>query len=278
MLKKIITHLLPLYADQEIATANAWWILESITKKSKTTLLLTRYTLTKHEKAQLQEWLHALLIKQMPLQYLVGEIPFLNLILTVRPPILIPRPETEAWCAHLIEQLHTIPPNFTILDMCTGSGCIGLALAQALAHAHVTALDIDPRACTLAQENALKNSIKNYKIIESDLFSALPKAAKFDLIVANPPYISFEVWQTLENHVKLWEAQHALAAHDQGLALIRAIISGAHKHLKQNARLAIEIGYDQGIVVKNIMREHGFHQVQIQQDLSGHDRVVTGTL
>lgn len=278
LVQNLAQQLLPVYEELPVATSNAWWIIEALTKKTKANLIRDSYfELTQDQQQTLTSWLHDILHNQKPLQYIIGEVSFLQLDLTIKPPILIPRPETEAWCDQLIVQLKTSNqyPRM-ILDLCTGSGCIGLALAQAFPHSTVYATDINPHALDLARYNAQRNGLQNIIFIESDLFQAIPAELSFDLIVSNPPYIAQSEWQQLEPSVKLWEDHNALVAQDHGLALIKKIIAQAPDFLSPAAQVWIEIGYQQGTIVADFFKKRGFTEVNILSDLQNHDRVVHG--
>jgi release factor glutamine methyltransferase len=272
------------YQSPEQATHVAWFLLEAITKKSRLHLLVhTNYTLSKTEQEQLSIWLTQHITEQYPLQYLLGSVPFGPLEILVQPPILIPRPETESWCAELITTLQPcVDKKLTILDMCSGSGCIGLWLAQALPTSSVISIDISPDAIALGKKNAAHNRIKNIKFVQSDLFSGLKHEHQFDLMVSNPPYITPESWLELDPVVKKWEDKHALMAEDNGLALITKIIDQAPEYLKKTGplfdhalpRLLLEIGYDQGPKVAELCKNRGFDKVEIVKDEANHDRVV----
>lgn len=266
-------------SDQE-----PWWLLEKIMDMPQAKLISqSSLALTTDQQKKLHGILSDIDIHK-PIAYILGTVPFLDLELSIKPPILIPRPETEYWCFELIQMLKKIPEQkFKILDLCTGSGCIGLALAHALPQAQVIAIDINPDACTLAQENAQRNKIYNIKIIQSDLFEALPNEM-FDIIVSNPPYIATQEFTSLDQSVKLWEDYRALVALDEGFALIKKIIIGAKERLSlsevfsQNniPQLWIEIGYLQGEKTKFLMQETGFCKVTIMKDMYHKDRVVLG--
>src|SRR3990167_4489201 len=152
--------LLSIYPDIIIARRKALLLLEKITGKSRTKLLATRFlVLTTGEHQELTRLLEMVTVHHLPLQYALGSMPFLNVELDIRPPILIPRPETEAWCALLIHKLRPLVPHiphFAILDICSGSGCVALALAQAFPMATVLGLDISPLAIQLAEHNTQK--------------------------------------------------------------------------------------------------------------------------
>jgi release factor glutamine methyltransferase len=259
----------------------AWLLLEKLLSRTKEELIAAQeIVLTDYTEKQLFIWIDELKANK-PLQYILGKVPFLDLWLDVEPPILIPRPETESWCASLIEFLQPLKTeSLSILDMCTGSGCIALALADALYNAQVIGVDINPQAISLATRNAQQNNLSNVHFIQSDLFKNLSQQ-KYDLIVSNPPYISEDVWKTLDCNVKEWEDKKALVAENHGLALIEQILKEARSHLKNNSHIEnnmwIEIGYNQGPPVVELFKKYDYRNVKILQDYQGHDRVVIGT-
>ena len=288
LIHTVIQQLLPAYQHEEQAQRQAWYILGHITHKTQAQLhAYTHIELTCAQQNKLQEIIQAHVHNHMPLEYSIGSVDFLGLTLKLKPPILIPRPETEYWCAQLIEQLskqtYSSLTDFYNADVCTGSGCIALAFAKYFPQAHVYALDTAEYACKLAQENAHNNSITNCTVIQSNLFSALDPALQFDLIVSNPPYISYNEWLTLDPSVKKWEAYEALVADNNGLAIIEQLLDQARTRLRTpqkftdlvTPQLVLEIGHNQGEAVKNLCLQYGYTHVTIQQDLAGHDRVVT---
>ncbi len=282
-LRYTISSIKDLYpADQ--AASIARWIVSWVTGFSSTQLITRQHTTLSTRQIQLlYELLHEHVVEHKPLQYLFGHVPFLGLDILVRPPLLIPRPETEYWCSHLISQLLPIKAPLVILDVCTGSGCIATALAHFLPHAKVYASDISPLACALASENALKNG-SAVTVFQSDLFFSIPSDLRFDLIVSNPPYISRKEWHQLPESVKKWEDPKALWAPKQGLGLLDEIITQAPLKLKPHSelikhhipQLVVEIGYKQGKLVEEIFHKAGFTAVMVHQDLAGKDRFVMG--
>src|ERR1700733_217934 len=270
------------------ATCNryAWWLVQAITKQSERSLL-TQQEVHWNEAMQaiLDDWLDKLINQRMPLQYILGTVPFCDLEILVKPPILIPRPETEEWASNLITQLTPLKQeHLSILDLCTGTGCIALALAKALPKATIYATDINEQALALARENAAHNHIPNVTFLYSDLFEQISPAFTFDLIVGNPPYIPESAWQTLEKSVKDWEDQKALIAADNGMALIKKIIEKAPGYIQANnmikqhyiPQLILEIDYTQGQAVAHYMQQHRYNDVTIKKDLEGNDRIACG--
>ncbi len=276
------------YPDATECHQYAWWLLEKLTGKPKAQLIVQEtIPLSTSDHNKLQDWLHKLVDEHMPIQYILGSVPFNDVDIIVKPPTLIPRPETEEWTCNLIDQLRSAHPeegSLVILDLCTGSGCIAVALAKTFPYATITAIDIATSALLLTQENANHNNVTNVTCIKSDLYNALPQGAQFDLIVSNPPYIAEDEWCTLDVSVTHWEDKKALVASDHGLAIIERIIESAPRFLKPNnaleqhkiPQLIIEIGYAQGPIVKKLMDNAGYHDTQIIKDLEGKDRIVVG--
>ena len=268
--------------------AHAWWIAQAITQKTKAQLIAQdEITLTPKQQQTIKTWLDKLNHDTIPLAYLIDSVPFLDLEIFVEQPILIPRPETEEWCYNFIEQLKPLKQaTLTILDMCTGTGCIALALAHALPKATIYAVDINPHALALAHKNAIHNTITNVHFLESNLFAAIQPAMQFDIIVANPPYIAKKEWLELDKSVKDWEDEQALIAPNNGTGILKAIINQAPTFLHQNhamnrytiPQLLVEIGHTQANEVYNLMQHAGFSTIVIKKDFVGNDRIVTGSI
>lgn len=285
MVRRIVeSSLTPLYSNAEQAEAVAWWILCAITDKTKLELLFSQRELSKEQNLKLKQWLYEHGVKNKPLAYLIGSVPFLDSTILVEPPLLIPRLETEEWVLNLIKKLQKLPnKKISILDLCTGTGAIACALAKALPEATIVATDISEHAVIVTQKNAEVNGA-TITCIKSDLFSALD-GMRFDIIVSNPPYISHAEWQKLDSMVKDWEDYHALVASDNGLGLISAICQQAGAYLIKNSQLSVggiaqlycEIGYNQGQTALELMRNYFLHAVLIC-DYNGKDRVIAGSL
>ena len=287
LIQQIAHELAPRYKDATLCEQYAWWMLQSILQQDQAHLIaMHSITLTDAQRNQLADWIKKQVVEHMPLQYLLGSVPFNDLDIRVKPPTLIPRPETEEWCSDLIDMLQTAGPQpLQILDLCSGTGCIALALASALPNAQLVGTDIADTALALARENAAHNNIANVTWIQSDLFAQIDKKHQFDLIVSNPPYIAAEEWTTLDDSVKKWEDTRALIAQEHGLHIIKQIIDQAPHYLRNNNPLQahnipqvwIEIGYQQGASVAELMKAAGYTHVSIQKDMEGKDRVVKGS-
>lgn len=212
-----------------------------------------------------------------PIQYILGYADFMNIRLKVTPGVLIPRNDTEilAQCAIDIINKHNY---LRMLDMCTGSGCIGLSVLHEVhdRKLRVTMADISPIALNLAGENAKALNENRIRLVETNYFSSLdPSADKFDIIVSNPPYIEKSEIPMLMPKVREYEPHLALDGGDDGLDAYRIIIEQAPNFLCQGGHLVFEIGYTQAPAVAKLM-ESSFKNIEIIKDLSGLDRVVKG--
>lgn len=259
----------------------AWELIRFVTQKSRIELIVSQSVLTNEQMADALVFVKKHLVQKVPIAYITGELLFGDLTLSIRPPVLIPRTETEAWCYELIERLepHVHKP-LRILDLCTGSGCIALALAHALPQATVLGTDINQEALLLAEKNKEKVGLANCSFKYSNLFSALADE-RFDIIVANPPYIGMHEKSSLSESVLNFESPQALFAEKEGYAIIESIISQAPSFLRYNEtlthhnipQLLIEIGYTQAERVKAFMQEHNYANITMWKDYQGHNRV-----
>ena len=214
-----------------------------------------------------------------PLQYITHTQEFMGLDFYVDERVLIPRQDTEV----LVETtLEFLKDGMTVLDMCTGSGCILISLAANRRLASGLGVDLSEGALEVAQKNARVNGLSQLQWIQSSLFEAfendLDKSDKLqvDVIVSNPPYIESEVIPTLMPEVRVHEPMMALDGFEDGLYFYREITANAPAYLKNKGYLLFEIGYNQGEAVADLMRMTGFVNVQIKKDLAGLDRVVYG--
>lgn len=207
-----------------------------------------------------------------PLQYITGTAGFMGMEFKVTPDVLIPRADTETLVEEIIK---ASGGRKRIIDIGTGSGCIGISLARFISDADVTFLDISQNALEIAKYNAEANEVCG-KFVNMDILSEYPKE-KFDIIVSNPPYIRDEVIETLDTGVKDYEPYGALSGGADGLVFYKRITDIAAQMLNKNGILAYEIGYDQGRDVSELMQKD-FCNVRVIKDLCGNDRVVTGEL
>jgi len=210
-----------------------------------------------------------------PIAYIVGQREFFGLPFEVNDAVLIPRPDTEL----LVElTLDRLPLKGRVLDMGTGSGAIAVSLAHTRKDADVTALDVSADALAVAQRNAANNGAR-VTFLQSDWYGALQgaKAATFDVIASNPPYIASGDRHLSEGDLR-YEPVGALTDHADGLSALRIIIAGAPQHLKPQGWLLMEHGYDQAAAVRALLTEAGYDEVQSWRDLAGIERVTGGRL
>jgi len=206
-----------------------------------------------------------------PLQYILGETEFFHVRLKVDRRALIPRPETEQ-LGELITQVLTNPPG-TILDLGTGGGALALALAAFYREAAVTAVDASDEALALARENAAALGLAGrLRFLRSDWFSALDVAERFELIVANPPYLSGADAAATAPEVHGHEPHAALSPGPGGTEALARIIADAPRYLGENGLLALETGIDQHAELRKLAAVAGFGRVESRSDLSGRDR------
>jgi len=192
---------------------------------------------------------------------------------------LIPRPETELLVERAIEFLRERPGKQLVCDLCTGSGCIAVAVAKNVADVDVLATDISDAALQVAMQNAQKHAVaERIRFLHGDLFEPLiPELDKcrFDLIVCNPPYVTSSEYETLERNVKDYEPAAALMGGADGLDVYRRICEQAEPFLKPNTALMFETGYAQGQKVKELLEQtHLFNDILVEKDLQNNDRIV----
>ena len=256
---------------------------------------------------------------RIPLQQILGQQEFMGLTFFVNEHVLIPRQDTETLVELVLNEQKD--KNISILDMCTGSGCIAVSLKKLGGYTCVEGADISEEALKVAKRNSeeiLENSDVNNDAVSSrteqiqnctnltnnqnkqdnsedrmvsevrtvpqtgvifrrsDMFSAFPETERFNVIVSNPPYIPSAVIEELEPEVRDHEPRGALDGTADGLYFYRILAEECAKHLTPGGHVYFEIGYDQGMAVKELLDNHGFKDTRVIQDLTGKDRVVCG--
>lgn len=217
-----------------------------------------------------------------PIAYLVGRKEFYSLEIKVNGSCLIPRPETELLVERSIEFLRKRPAPRYVCDLCTGSGCIAVAVATGVKEVSIIATDICDAALSVAASNVEHHGLTGkIQLLCGDLFDPVIEGldqTHFDLIVSNPPYISTSEMEGLDKNVKDFEPHKALHAGEEGLDVYKRVIAQAGVHLKDDGALMLEIGYKQASQIREMLEVVGcFKEIIIEKDTFGNDRVVTAT-
>ena len=213
--------------------------------------------------------------KSEPVAYLVGVREFFSLGFRVTSDVLIPRPDTETLVMEVLDGIKGMEcPK--VLDLCTGSGCVAVAVAKNAKSARVTATDISAAALDVARENIARHAVSDrVNALESDLFAALNPESKFDVIASNPPYIPSNEIGQLDAEVALHEPRLALDGGTDGLDILRRIIDAAPGFAAKNGLLLLEFTPEQAEKLKAIVEAHGgYEEVVIRKDLAHRPRVL----
>jgi len=206
----------------------------------------------------------------VPIQYITNNQEFMGLNFYVDSNVLIPQPDTEV----LVEEVIKIcKEDSKVLDLCTGSGAIGVSIAKNVKDSQVIMSDISDKALVIAKKNAKDNEvIDKCKFVLADMFEDIQE--KFDVIVSNPPYIKTEVIKTLDKEVQN-EPNLALDGGEDGLNFYKIIAKNTYKYLNKNGILALEIGYDQRDEVIDLLEKEGkYTEIYCKKDLAGNDRII----
>lgn len=255
--------------EAEIADADidAWYLLELVTGMSRASYFLEKYNRPSDEEIRKYEELLEKRISHIPLQHITGRQEFMGIDFIVSEDVLCPRQDTET----LVESVLEYTSGRKVLDVCTGSGCIAVALMKIGNAACCDAVDLSEAALDIAKQNAELNDV-SINFIKSDMFEKID--GKYDIIVSNPPYIRPDVIETLMPEVREHEPLMALDGGSDGLDFYRIIAAQSKEHLEENGILAVEIGYDQWEDVSELFRQNGFRDIVRIKDLSQNDRVV----
>ena len=209
----------------------------------------------------------------VPVQYLIGTQYFMGFAFQVTPSVLIPRSDTECLCERALELLSHKGTAPLVLDLCCGSGCIGISLALLAENARVTCADISAEAIAVTDRNIAANGVSDrVNTLCTDLFSG---CGVYDMIVTNPPYIPTGVIEGLDGKVRDHEPRMALDGGSDGLDFYRRIAREAKDHLAPGGALLLEIGYDQRAAVETLLAEQGYCRIRCEKDYNGNDRVIS---
>ncbi len=213
------------------------------------------------------------LIKGEPIQYVMGEWSFMGNDFEVCESVLIPRSDTEILCEQAAAYINGRDAQTDVLDICSGSGCIGISLAKLCVNSIVDCSDISAAAIDIINRNIDKNGVRGrVRAFCSDMFE---KCGMYDVIVSNPPYIPSEDIDGLDAKVRLHEPRKALDGGVDGLDFYRIIAHEARLHLKDGGKLFLEIGYDQRSDVTDILKTNNYTGITCVKDYSGNDRVIS---
>ncbi|TAH74918.1 MAG: peptide chain release factor N(5)-glutamine methyltransferase [Anaerolineaceae bacterium] len=255
--------------DNGIADADldAWYLLAHVFGINRAGFFMYGNEEASMDKALLYKELIKKRALHIPLQYLTGTQEFMGLEFDVDENVLIPRQDTEL----LVEEVLKVCNNKSVLDVCTGSGCIIISLSKLGNLKKAIGTDISQKALQIANRNAKKlNADVNF--IQGDLFERV--VGNYDIIVSNPPYIRNEELKSLMPEVKDHEPKQALDGGPDGLIFYERIINDLHRYLNPGGYVYFEIGYDQGEAVKEMLYEAGLVDIIIKKDFNELDRIV----
>lgn len=217
--------------------------------------------------------------KREPLQYILGEVEFFNIILKVNKSVLIPRPETELLVEKIIHDFND-KQSFRFLDIGVGSGNISIAILKNLINAQAVGIDVSDDALSVVNENAKMNEVqdrielKKFDILKDDI----SELGKFDLIVSNPPYVSMEDYEQLEPELKVYEPKIALTDYYNGMTFYKKILEHLMTLLNEKGRIYFELGKGQHEEVNKLMQDKHFVNIKIIKDYQGIERIIYGEI
>ena len=246
------------------------WIIAHVTKMSQEEFIKNPRDITEEEYNEIME-ITARRSMGEPLQYILGETEFMGLTFKVNDNVLIPRQDTETLVETVIKKIKD--KNVRVLDIGTGSGCVGISIAKLCPNAEVTMLDYSEAVLDVAEENAKLNDV-NVNLIKCDILEEIPEG-KFDVIVSNPPYIETDTIFSLDNIVARYEPPEALDGGFDGLMFYQRIAELAPEIMDDNSFLAVEIGYNQAEAVTEILDEAEFSAIKVIEDPCENERVIT---
>jgi len=254
-------------------TQDIYSILEYITNLDRNKLILQKdsYLISLRQEIEADRLLNKYYVDKYPLQYITNKQEFMGLSFYVDENVLIPQPDTEI----LVEEVVSLAKNQQedILDIGTGSGAIGIALASNITSANITISDISKKALEIAKKNEIENKvIQKIKLVQSNLFENIE--GTFSIIVSNPPYIETEIIKELPKQVQN-EPILALDGGKDGLTFYRKLVEEAPNYLRQGGYLCMEIGYNQKEAVLELLQNSPRYQhTYSKKDLSGNDRII----
>ncbi|MFM9907015.1 MAG: peptide chain release factor N(5)-glutamine methyltransferase [Nitrospiraceae bacterium] len=265
-------------AGIESAEQESLWIMEHVLRLPSHNMITGRDRLLSSSELAATRGLIARRVGREPLQYILGTQEFCGLEFEVSPAVLIPRPETELLVEYVTQRI-SAARQATIVDVCTGSGCIAVAIARLRPHARVLAIDLSSSALHVARRNAIRHGVgERITWLEGDLLGPLVEQGVeglVDVIVSNPPYIAEAEWATLQPEVKLFEPRGALVAGPQGTELHERLLQEAARYLAPGGVVLLEIGAGQARGLRRIVEQlPGYKFHRLVYDKAGLERVV----
>ncbi|MBR1741292.1 MAG: peptide chain release factor N(5)-glutamine methyltransferase [Lachnospiraceae bacterium] len=256
-------------ACREEAATDSWLLFSWLLEMNRAEYIVKERERPSEKELRTYQSLLERRASHIPLQYIIGEQEFMGLSFLVNEHVLIPRMDTEI----LVETALPYVSEKSVLDLCTGSGCIAVSLSVLGNPDFCLATDISEQALEIARKNAERNQAE-VSFLKSDLFGKI--SGTFDIIVSNPPYISTEIVEGLMEEVRDHEPRLALDGGEDGLIFYHRIILEGKGFLKPQGWLFFEIGYDQGEAVTGMLQAAGFINIVCKKDYAGFDRVVFG--
>ena len=265
-------------AGIESAGQEAYWIVEHVLHLPAHLVVAGRDRLLSHAELMAVRGLIGRRVGREPLQYILGTQEFCGLEFDVNQAVLIPRPETELLVQYVAQWI-PLERQATIVDVCTGSGCIAVAIARLRPHARVIATDLSTPSLDVARRNAVRHAVGDrITWLEGDLLAPLAEQeleGHIDIIVSNPPYIAEANWATLQPEVRLFEPRGALVAGSQGAELHERLLHESGRYLAPGGALIMEIGAGQARTMRRIVDQvSGYRFHQLVYDEAGLERVV----
>lgn len=246
------------------------WIISHVTEMTQEDFILHPRDITEDELKKIEEIVLRRKLGE-PLQYILGETEFMGMVFKVNEQTLIPRADTETLVETVIDRIGD--NKVRVIDIGTGSGCIGISIAKECPNAEVTLLDYSDAVLAVAEENARLNGV-DVKLVKCDILEEIPEG-EFDVIVSNPPYIETDTIFSLDNIVSSYEPVEALDGGFDGLMFYRRIVEDvAEEILADDGIIAFEIGYSQGETVSEILDEADYSGIKVIKDPCDNDRVV----
>jgi release factor glutamine methyltransferase len=261
-------------ADLESPDIEVRWMLAHVLQLSQTELAVQRTRCLTPIEARCFADLVAERAARRPLQHLLGDVEFYGRRFIVRPGVLIPRPETESVAEMALRLLPARQPA-AVADVGCGAGVLAVTIACERPQATTWCTDLARPAVDLTRRNAAAHDVAGrVQVVRGDLLTSLATAARFDLVVSNPPYIPSADIAGLAPEVRDHDPRLALDGGADGLDLVRRLLAEAHPHLRPSGRILIELGYDQGERAARLATARGWLEVEVLPDLAGRDRML----